>query len=64
MQRNNFAFEVKYAMNIPTNSLRLKKSPGVLLLKCSSRGGHMAFCCSEMSYTEYKDPHGIDQEAK
>lgn len=49
-QRNNFAFKDKYAMKIPTKSSRLTKNPGVLLLKCSPKGGHVAFCCSEMNY--------------
>ena len=37
-QKNIFLFEAKCVMNIPMYSSRQKKSPGVLPLKCSSKG--------------------------
>lgn len=38
-RKNMFFFEAKCVMNIPEYSSRQTKSPGVLLLKCSSKGG-------------------------
>jgi len=42
----------------------INKNPSSITPKMLLQEGHVGSCCCKISYTQYEDPYGNDQEAK